>query len=105
MQSAHAVPKSPKPRGESVQLNWPLMRNFTKPTRSPKHAAFRSKPKHLQHPLLHKPSQKTGLRPRNIKLLLSRLTVGNSEGNQTVILPANALDALAYAFKMLKGRG
>lgn len=30
---------------------------------------------------------------------------GNSEGNQTVILPANALDAFADAFKILKGRG
>ena len=30
---------------------------------------------------------------------------GNSEGNQTVILPANALDAFADAFKILKRRG
>ena len=31
--------------------------------------------------------------------------MGGSEGNQTVILPANALDAFANAFQMLKGRG
>ena len=29
--------------------------------------------------------------------------VGAGEGKQTVILPANALDAFADAFKMLKG--
>ena len=31
--------------------------------------------------------------------------LGEGTGNQTVILPANALDAFADAFKMLKGRG
>jgi regulator of protease activity HflC (stomatin/prohibitin superfamily) len=30
--------------------------------------------------------------------------LGDGAGNQTVILPANALDAFADAFKMLKGR-
>ncbi|SFS18991.1 SPFH domain-containing protein [Yoonia litorea] len=31
--------------------------------------------------------------------------LGEGTGNQTVVLPANALDAFADAFKMLKGRG
>lgn len=31
--------------------------------------------------------------------------VASGQGNQTVVLPANALDAFADAFKMLKGRG
>jgi len=31
--------------------------------------------------------------------------LGDGTGNQTVILPANALDAFANAFQMLKGRG
>lgn len=31
--------------------------------------------------------------------------LGAGEGNQTVVLPANALDAFANAFSMLKGRG
>ncbi|MEX0282152.1 MAG: SPFH domain-containing protein [Arenibacterium sp.] len=31
--------------------------------------------------------------------------LGSSEGNQTVVLPANALDAFGNAFKMLKGGG
>lgn len=40
-----------------------------------------------------------------LKQVEALTAVGNSEGNQTVILPANALDAFADAFKMLKGRG
>lgn len=34
---------------------------------------------------------------------LQKVAVG--QGNQTIVLPANALDAFADAFKMLKGRG
>ena len=40
-----------------------------------------------------------------LKQVEALTNVGNSAGNQTVILPANALDAFADAFKMLKGRG
>jgi regulator of protease activity HflC (stomatin/prohibitin superfamily) len=40
-----------------------------------------------------------------LKQVEALTAVGNSEGDQTVILPANALDAFADAFKMLKGRG
>ena len=40
-----------------------------------------------------------------LKQVEALTAVGNSEGNQTVILPANALDAFTDAFKMLKGRG
>jgi regulator of protease activity HflC (stomatin/prohibitin superfamily) len=39
-----------------------------------------------------------------LKQVEALTTFGNSEGNQTVILPANALDAFADAFKILKGR-
>ena len=31
--------------------------------------------------------------------------VASGQGNQTIVMPANALDAFADAFKMLKGRG
>ncbi|MFQ1701533.1 SPFH domain-containing protein [Loktanella agnita] len=31
--------------------------------------------------------------------------LGSGQGNQTVVLPANAIDAFGDAFKMLKGRG
>ena len=31
--------------------------------------------------------------------------LGTKEGNQTIVLPANALDAFADAFKLFKGRG
>ena len=31
--------------------------------------------------------------------------LGDGQGSQTVVLPANALDAFANAFQMLKGRG
>ena len=40
-----------------------------------------------------------------LKQVEALTNVGNSAGNQTVILPANALNAFADAFKMLKGRG
>ena len=41
-----------------------------------------------------------------VKKQVEALTaVGNSAGNQTVIVPASALDAFADAFRMLKGRG
>ena len=40
-----------------------------------------------------------------LKQVEALTAVGNSESDQTVILPANALDAFADAFKMLKGRG
>ena len=40
-----------------------------------------------------------------LKQVEALTAVGNSEGNQTVILPANALDAFADAFKILKGHG
>lgn len=40
-----------------------------------------------------------------LKQVEALTAVGKGAGNQTVILPANALDAFADAFKMLKGRG
>ncbi|SMX39328.1 SPFH domain-containing protein [Maliponia aquimaris] len=40
-----------------------------------------------------------------IKQVEALTAVGQGTGNQTVILPANALDAFADAFKMLKGAG
>ena len=40
-----------------------------------------------------------------LKQVEALTNVGNSAGKQTGILPANALDAFADAFKMLKGRG
>jgi len=39
-----------------------------------------------------------------LKQVEALIAVVNSEGNQTAILPTNALDAFADAFKMLKGR-
>lgn len=40
-----------------------------------------------------------------LKQVEALTAVGNSEGNRKVILPANALDAFADAFKILKGHG
>ena len=40
-----------------------------------------------------------------LKQVEALTAVGKGQGNQTVILPANALDAFADAFRMLKGRG
>ncbi len=39
-----------------------------------------------------------------LKQVESLTKLGSGQGNQTVVLPANALDAFADAFKMLKGR-
>lgn len=38
-----------------------------------------------------------------LKQVESLVAVGKGEGKQTIILPANALDAFANAFKMLRG--
>ncbi|OIP82572.1 MAG: paraslipin [Rhodobacterales bacterium CG2_30_65_12] len=40
-----------------------------------------------------------------LKQVEALAAVGKGEGNQTVLLPANALDAFANAFSMLKGSG
>ena len=39
-----------------------------------------------------------------LKQVESLSLLGSKQGNQTIVLPANALDAFADAFKMLKGR-
>ncbi|MEJ1991023.1 MAG: SPFH/Band 7/PHB domain protein [Maritimibacter sp.] len=52
---------------------------------------------------------KNGLEAAQYQVALKQVEalakVGSGEGNQTVLLPANALDAFANAFTMLKGTG
>ncbi|MBK5934279.1 regulator of protease activity HflC (stomatin/prohibitin superfamily) [Rhodovulum imhoffii] len=40
-----------------------------------------------------------------LKQVEALTALGTGQGNQTVVLPANALDAFSDAFRMLKGRG
>jgi regulator of protease activity HflC (stomatin/prohibitin superfamily) len=53
--------------------------------------------------------QENGLEAAQYQVALKQVealsVLGKSEGNQTVVLPAAALDAFGEAFKMLKGRG
>ena len=85
------------------------MRNFTKPSKSPKHAAFRPRREAFATSVVAQAIAENGIEAAQYQVALKQVealtAVGNSEGNQTVILPANALDAFADAFKMLKGRG
>ena len=40
-----------------------------------------------------------------LKQVEAMAKIASGDGNQTVVVPASALDAFADAFKMLKGRG